>query len=140
MRSVWYGRSSGRPTVGRMPSTRMTMATPTPPITATLRPGSPATTRMASVMATYTIDVPRSGWINTSVNGGSIKRAARIAMFQPVIPRRTQSATMIDRQTSIVTLPISDGCRVKNGRGIQRCDPRAAENPRTMTNRPMVLP
>jgi hypothetical protein len=47
---------------------------------------------------------------------------------------------MIDRQTSIVTLPTSDGCRVKNGSGIQRCDPRAAEKPSTITSRPIVPP
>jgi hypothetical protein len=78
--------------------------------------------------------------MKTSAKGGSISSEARITMFQPLIPRRTQSATMIDRHTIIVTLPISDGCRVKNGSGIQRCEPRAAEKPSTMIRRPIVLP
>ena len=78
--------------------------------------------------------------MKTSANGGSITSTTRSTIPQPRMPRRTQSARITDTQTIIATLPISDGCRVKKGSGIQRCEPRAAEKPSTTIRRPIVPP
>ena len=98
----------------------------------------PATNSTAQAIDRYTMPDPRSGWITTSIAGRIASNRMRLVVSRS-LRRRILSTTKADNATTRSTLPSSDDCSLKNGRSIQRLDPRVAV-PSTNVSRisPMV--